>query len=298
MIDSVDTDTVLLLASHEYINVGAVLRAIQFIPMSTTIQIASHRTGIGNVISKRRPAQNISTVKWQPTRPTQQCTATRALLFWDGRADNAILRSLVTLKRLHIPVQIIDLDGNPLDLPTFCARLKSNDRNGDHQMSSSHPNAALAPSPKPSVIVDPPSTATEGAPSKNKVRLQIHIPESTIEQYELQARAAGQSLEKVCSDRLRTCINHTSGRGLYFNDDERSKLEHITGGHLINDAAMALMRVKTTVELKVGGITIELTDRVLQRCASRAKSTRKSLEEFVRKEVIEGLERSSGLRPW
>lgn len=286
-------DTLLLLASAEYLNHAAVLNRLHRVPLSTVIQVTSYRTGIGHVITKRRPAQNIELVKWQPTRPTQSCTASRALLFWDGSRDEAILRSLVVIKRCHVPVEIVDASGEALDLPTFCARLKSNGHNGDH-MSTTAPVTA-----KPSVIVDPPSKGADGSLRKDtKVRLQLHVPESTIEQYEAQAKAAGQSLEKVCSDRLRTCVDHTSGRGLYFTDEQRSELERITGGHFINDAPSALLRVKTTVELKVGGITIELTDRVLQRCASRAKSVRKSLEDFVRKEVIEGLERSAGLRPW
>jgi hypothetical protein len=130
------------------------------------------------------------------------------------------------------------------------------------------------------------------------VRLQILLPEDIAEQYDVQARNSGHTAEKICSDRLRTCVTYTSGRGLYFSDPERSDLERITGGHLISDAATALARIKTTVTLKVGDISIELTDRVLARASSRAKSERKTLEEYVRKEVIQGLERSVGLRPW
>lgn len=147
----------------------------------------------------------------------------------------------------------------------------------------------------PTVIVDAPVQPHE---KESKVLVKLSLPEKIFAQYEDQARAAKQNVEKVLADRLRGCISHTSGRGLYFTDEQRAHLERITGGHLINDADAALMRVKTTVEVKVGGITIELTDRILQRCASRAKSERKSLEQYVIKEVTQGLERSCGLRPW
>lgn len=147
----------------------------------------------------------------------------------------------------------------------------------------------------PTVIVDPPAQQHE---KESKVLVKLSLPERIFAQYEDQAKLAKQNVEKVLADRLRGCVSHISGRGLYFNDEQRAHLERITGGHLINDADAALMRVKTTVELQVGGITIELTDRILQRCASRAKSERKSLEQYVVKEVTQGLERSCGLRPW
>ena len=64
------------------------------------------------------------------------------------------------------------------------------------------------------------------------------------------------------------------------------------------NAEVALDKIRTTVNLKVGDITVELSERVLARCASRAKAERKDFETYVKKEVIQGLERSTGLRPW
>lgn len=284
-------DSVLLIASRDYMNNAAVLAHVELLPPTTVILMTDYRTGIGHFLSRRHPQQNIVQIKWRPTRPDQLVSAQRALIFWDGGHDATLLRSLVLLRRHRVPVTIVDLDGNALDLPTFCARLTHNGNGG--RMSTTAPV-------KPSVIVDAPAIAPgESQPRKDsKVRLQFHVPEATVAQYELQARAAGISVEKCCSDRLRTCVNHTSGRGLYFNDAERSDLERITGGHLIDNAAIALQRVKTTITLKVGDITVELNERVLARCTSRAKAERKTLEEYVRKEVIQGLERATGLRPY
>lgn len=276
-------DSVLLLASHDYLNYSAVLAIVSGIPPTSTLHVASDRTGIGHVISFAEHTPNVEVVTWQPTRCTQTCKSSRAILFWDGADRRYILRSLVVIRKANVPVDIYDTSGNLLDLPTFCARLT---HNGGKM-------------PQPSVIVDAPAIAPgESAKRDSKVRIQLHIPESTYDSYSAQAAAAKLAVEKICSDRLRTCVTHTSGRGLYFTDAERSDLERITGGHLISDAPTALQRIKTTVTLRVGDISVELTDRVLQRASSRAKSVRKSLEEYVRKEVIEGLERSVGIRPW
>jgi hypothetical protein len=282
-------DAVLLLASRDYMNYQAVLAVVNAIPRSTTIQVTGYRTGIGHTLISTSPSVNIEAIKWKPTRPDQTCTATRALLFWDGTPDMAILRSLILLRRIRIPIEIYDANGNSLDLATFCARLTHSGGN----------NGKMSTAPKPPVIVDAPLVSPgELWKRATKVRLTILLPEDVAEKYDEQAKHSGHTTEKICADRLRTCVTYTSGRGLYFDDRERSELEHITGGHYISDAAAALARIKTTVTLKVGDISIELTDRVLARCSSRAKSERKTLEEYVKKEVIQGLERSVGLRPY
>lgn len=282
-------DAVLLLASPQYLNHAAILNVLDVIDPLTPIFVSSHRTGVGHTILRTTRWTNLIPVKWQPTRPTCTPSASRALLFWDG-TDRSILRSLVVLRRHHVPFTIYDPDGNVLDVRQFYATLASSGGNGKMATTVA----------RPSVIVDAPPVAPGESQSRSdaKVRLQLHIPESIVARYEEQAKAAKVSLEKVCSDRLRTCVSHTSGRGLYFNDDERSALERITGGHLINDATVALDRIRTTVSLKVGDITIELSERLLARASSRAKAERKSLAEYVTKEVIQGLERSVGIRPW
>lgn len=283
------TDSVLLLASAQYLNTSAILAAIGTLQPDAPIHVTSSRSGIFHTIVGLHPSFAPVVVKWQPTRPTCVPSASRALLFWDGH-DRSILRSLVVLRRHHVPFTIYDPAGNVLDVHTFCATLSRNGNGGNGKMSTA---------PRPSVIVDaPPIAPGESSKRDSKVRLQLHIPESVYDEYVSQAQSAKQGVEKVCSDRLRTCVNHTSGRGLYFTDAERASLERITGGHLIDNAAMALQRVQTTVSLKVGDVTIELTERLLVRASSRAKAERKTLAEYVTKEVIQGLERSVGIRPW
>lgn len=273
---------VLVLASYQYMNYPVALAHLQSLPPAD-FSVAS-QMGIGHALLKNAPTHllSVTPLRWQPTRPYLEVAADQAIIFWDGH-DRSLLSSVAFLRKASIPITIIDGDGNPVDLARFCATLTSS--NGDK----------MATPAAPTVIVDPPAQQHE---KESKVLVKLSLPERIFAQYEDQAKLAKQNVEKVLADRLRGCVSHISGRGLYFNDEQRAHLERITGGHLINDADAALMRVKTTVELQVGGITIELTDRILQRCASRAKSERKSLEQYVVKEVTQGLERSCGLRPW
>lgn len=280
---------VLVLASYQYMNYPVALAHLQSLP-SSTFSIAS-QMGVGHALLKNAPVHSLAVapLRWQPTRPYLEVAADHAIIFWDGH-DRSLLPSVAFLRKAAVPLTIIDADGNPVDLTSFCATLTSS--NGDKMAAPIAPTAPTAPT----VIVDAPAPPLHERESK--VLVKLSLPERIFTQYEDQARAAKQNVEKVLADRLRGCILHTSGRGLYFNDEQRAHLERITGGHLITDADAALARVRTTVEVQVGGITIELTDRILQRCASRAKSERKSLEQYVVKEVTQGLERSCGLRPW
>jgi len=253
--------------------------------------------GLGRMLTNAIPdIANLESIHWKPTRPQTGMPCTRAIIFWDGRPELSIMRSLAILKKWHVPFTILDFEGNELDLHTFCARLGRNGTNGGNGTKMSTTTTAPL---KPSVIVDNAAPDPGQLERKDsKVRIQMHVPEATITQYELQARAAGISLEKVCSDRLRQCVTYTSGRGLYFNDVERAELEKICGGHFINNSAEAMARIRTVVTLKVGDVEIALTGQLLSRCTSRAKAERRLLEEYVKKEVIQGLERAVGLRPY
>jgi len=268
------TDRVLFLASYNYLNFDAVVDRLGLTPHAD-YAIASVY-GVGHALLKRAtefPFQ-MHSIKWQATRPNLKVEADRALIFWDGK-DAALLQSVKLLDEQNVSYLIIGPDAKPVDPKHFYATLASGDK---------VPTA-------PSVIVEPPSKDT-------RVRVQLSIPEDVVVQYEAQSKTVKQSLEKTLSDRLRSCVNHTSGRGLYFNDEQRSHLERITGGHIITDANMALQKIKVVVELQVAGVTVELNERVLARCTSRAKSERKTFEEYVKKEVIQGLEKSVGLRPY
>lgn len=281
---------VLVLSSYQYLDYSHVLAHLTSLAPAT-FSIAS-QMGVGHALLtyKGGHSLDVHALKWQPTRPHLNVAADAAVLFWDGH-DRSLLPSVVILRKLSVPMTIVGPDGNSIDLAQFCATL-TNGANGALKMAIAAPTATLTP---PQVIVDAP---VQPHAKESKVLVKLSIPEIVHAQYEDQARSVKQSVEKVLSDRLRACVTHTSGRGLYFTDDQRSHLERITGGHLITDADAALAKIRVTVELKVGSVTIELSERVLSRCVSRAKAERKSLDEYVTKEVIQGLERATGIRPW
>jgi len=166
--------------------------------------------------------------------------------------------------------------------------------------------AAVAPpnptSPRPvqqRTDVPVPQNIIDRSDKETVVRCTVTLPEKLVVEYSNQADAAKRPLEKILSDRLRGCIHHTSGRGLYFNDDQRGRLERITGGHIISSTEDALAKIKTVVAVRIAdGITIELSERILTRAASRAKSHRMSTEKWLAKELVEGIEKAVGLRPY
>jgi hypothetical protein len=144
-----------------------------------------------------------------------------------------------------------------------------------------------------------PQRVIDHSDKKVMTRMTVTLPEEMVVAYSEQADLAKVPLEKLISDRLRGCIAHTSGRGLYFNDNQRAHLERITGGHIIQDANDALAKVRTVVQVRIAGesISLELNERILTRAASRAKSCRTTTEKWLAKELLEGIERAVGLRP-
>jgi hypothetical protein len=277
---------VILLISYEYLNHESILTHLKsFFP--ATYHVAS-KNGLGRVLLNSKSGITAVPIEWRPTyqKSKLQTGFDHALIFWDGCTSNHapgeadLFRSAKFFESHKIPFTVIDPHAKEVAPSTFYATFQ-----GEAKMAT-----------RPSVIVDKP--IEPGSYGNTRVRVTISIPEEMYQQYEAQAKLAKIAIEKVLSDRLRQCVNHTSGRGLYFTDEQRSAIERITGGHIITGAEMALEKIKTVVNLKVDDINIEVTERVLSRCASRAKAERKTFEDYVKKEVIQGLERSTGLRPW
>lgn len=130
-----------------------------------------------------------------------------------------------------------------------------------------------------------------------RVKFSITMPEHLYDHFVKRAAERKTTVEKEVIDQLSRCKSHTAARPIYFDDDERGVLEHITGGWAIESAEMALTRIKQLVKVTVGKVEVDLDDRVLQRAAHRAKAERKELPEWITREVTQGLERSVGLRP-
>lgn len=284
---------VIVLFSYEYVNLPAVHAHLQMLKPAS-FHIAS-KNGLGRTLLLAHEYDAVP-IKWTPTYNPLHLTSQfdRALLFWDG-SDHILKPSVEFFDKHQIPYVIVGPDAKVVAPSRFYATFS----NGD---TPKMPPVQAPSAPAPVTIVDAPKVpeayGQPNSPRESRTRVILMLPDSLFHQYEEQSAASKQPVEKILADRLRTCVEHTSGRGLYFNSEQRATLERVTGGHLIQNADVALQKIQTVVNLKVADVDIELTERVLARCASRAKSERKTLEAYVKKEVILGLERVTGLRPW
>jgi hypothetical protein len=259
-----------IVGSSNYGNPDFVRRIVSLVSPDDELVLTS-QFGVCHIalMAARTHSLPVRYIQWlnRPHRLVGQVD--RIILFYDGttRYTPKLLRYT---RKFNIPVLMYDQSGKCL------AELPSNVANA--QRGEGMP-------------------VVEGLIS-SKVKLQITLPESLYDEYCVQAAAERVPVEKLLADRLTRCASHTGTRTLYFSDKERNELERITGGHLISSAADALAKIRTTCQVKVGNVVVQLNERVTQRAHARAKATRKAPEEWLRKEVLENLERSVGLRPY
>lgn len=131
--------------------------------------------------------------------------------------------------------------------------------------------------------------------AQTKLALRVELPEEVIARYD-DHTPSGMSIEDIMAKRLASCVDHNATRGLYFNDEQRSELEKILGGHVLNSADAAIQRGRALSTVKVGGVDIQLDQTLLKRAESRALGMRMSIEEWLAKEITVGLETAVGLR--
>lgn len=129
-----------------------------------------------------------------------------------------------------------------------------------------------------------------------KVKLTITLPEPLHDKLAERALKRGSTVEKEIVDRLIQCQDHTSSQPLYFNDDQRARLAHALG-HVLTDPEDVLAKLARICDLEVGGISVPLEPRLQLRLKTRIPRG-KTAEQFIRKEVTEGLERTVGMRPY
>jgi len=107
------------------------------------------------------------------------------------------------------------------------------------------------------------------------------------------AAKEGKRMEEVISERLYRTARYDAAKPLYFNDEERIRLEAVCGKNL-NSASEAVEELERRSTISVEGIDIHLEPRLLMRIDSRRFGL--SLEEVVRREVVYGLESFVGMR--
>ena len=133
------------------------------------------------------------------------------------------------------------------------------------------------------------------ARAPSTIRVTLHLDESLVARYERQGADAGLALEELLTQRLNRCVVHSASRPLYFTDKERTELEQITGGHVLETAAAALARLRTAVSVKVGDVAVTLNERLLSRLRTRVFRN-ETFEGVVKREVTRGLESFCGMR--
>ena len=291
----------LVLGSYEYVNFDAVHHWLSLIPSQKLTLIS--KFGIGHIVLKSATCPT-EIIKWWGTKKPPDLLINRALVFWDGH-DQHILSCLTHLHTLNIPLTIIGSDANPVDPAQLThATLTHKDimTPPDTESTATLPTepsvqSGRAPARRPQMIVDAPVDAN--AHKSARVRLYIELPRDTFDAYSDQASLTDhKSIEKVLSDRLRSTVDYTSGRALYFNDAQRADLERITGGHMFKSPEEAINRLQTMVAIKINDVTIEVSGNLLMRASSRAKSMRQTLEQYLKREVLSGLRKATGLDPY
>ena len=142
----------------------------------------------------------------------------------------------------------------------------------------------------------PKATVVVPHPAETKVRVTLELSASLFDLLAEQGIASGRMPEDEIIQRLHRCSTYTANKPLYLNDEQRSRLEKALG-HNFNSAEQAIAQVTTATTLQVGDCGVEISPRIAQRVASRAKAERKTYEEVIQREVIKGLSVYTGLIP-
>lgn len=129
--------------------------------------------------------------------------------------------------------------------------------------------------------------------SPGMTRVIVLLPNDLIETYVKQSVKQNSSLEEVLTDRLRSCVTHVPGRNLFFNNEQREQVEIIlNSGPLTPERAISSLR--RALSVVVAGEIVEISPLLLDRLRSRHFEGKFS--DFVKDQVVKGLEEFAGLR--
>ena len=172
--------------------------------LPATFHVAS-KNGLGRVLLNMKSGENAVPIEWRPNYQQSKLEShfDHALIFWDGQAYNRVpgecnlFSSAKFFESHNIPFTVIGPNAKEVARDTFYATFQ-----GEAKMAT-----------RPSVIVDAPkdspSYGNDGTKANTRIRVTISIPEEMYVQYEAQAKLAKVTTEKVLSDRLRQCVDHT-----------------------------------------------------------------------------------------
>ncbi len=126
-----------------------------------------------------------------------------------------------------------------------------------------------------------------------KVKHTLTLPEPLADLYAERALKTGHTTEGEMVSQLARCATYTSGSPIYITDEQRNMLSQIAG-RLIATPDDLLTRAHNISTMKVQGVEVTLDQRLLSRIEGRRFG--QSLASTIKRETVEGLERSVGLR--
>ncbi len=126
-----------------------------------------------------------------------------------------------------------------------------------------------------------------------KQKVTLTVPEALADAYNERAAKLGHTLEAEMVSRLVRCMDYTAGSPIYITDEQRNMLSQIAG-RLIATPQDLLTWAHNISTMKVQGVEVTLDQRLLSRIEGRRFG--QSLASTIKRETVEGLERSVGLR--
>lgn len=118
--------------------------------------------------------------------------------------------------------------------------------------------------------------------------IKLDLPDDILKVYESRG-----PLEKVLSDQLSKCVNHTSSRSLYLTDTNRKRLERLFGKNF-KDSDDLIHMMERYVTARIGNVEVQLPPQLLTRLKTRCFG--KPFEQFLAERAIYGLEEYAGMR--
>lgn len=129
-----------------------------------------------------------------------------------------------------------------------------------------------------------------------KVKFTLTIPEELHDLYSSEAKKHNRSVEQEIIHRLEQCQTFNALQPLYFNDDQRAKLQQALG-HVLTGPDDVLAKLSRVCDLQVGEVHVPLSPQLQLRMKTRVPRG-ETPEGFIVKKTQEHWERETGLRPW
>jgi len=124
-------------------------------------------------------------------------------------------------------------------------------------------------------------------------RMMLELPIDLYDLYAERGAKFGRSAEAEMIIQLTRCQDYNAANPIYINDQQRNELSQLAG-RLIATPDDLLTWAHNISTMKVQGVEVTLDQRLLSRIEGRRFG--QSLASTIKRETLEGLERSVGLR--